>query len=58
MLCLLFFDSRVQYRNTKIQKKRVSTQRYNNFSLLKGLRRFFIGGLYELLLEAIYSDDL
>ena len=42
----------------KTQKKRTSTQRYSNFSLLKRLRRFLIGGLCGLLLNAIYLDNL
>ena len=42
----------------EIQKKRANIQRYNNPSLLKGFKRFFIDGLCRLLLEAGHLDNL
>jgi len=42
----------------KNKKERASTLRYNNFSLLKRFKRFFIGDLCELLLEARHLNDL
>jgi hypothetical protein len=48
MLCLLFFlllkkeKSYLSYRIPEKQKKRASTQRYNNLSLLKEFKIFFI----------------
>jgi hypothetical protein len=48
MLCLLFFlllkkaKSYLSYRIPEKQKKRDNTQRYNNLSLLKEFKIFFI----------------
>jgi hypothetical protein len=63
-LCLLFLvDGKkkwVEY-NTEIlktQKKRASTLRYINSSLLKGFKRFLTSGLYGLSLEARQLDGL
>jgi hypothetical protein len=40
------------------QKKITSTPRYNNSSLIEGFKRFIIGSLCGLLLEAGQLDDL
>ena len=61
MLCLLFSKRKVrkvQYRNTKIQKKRASTLRYNNLSFLEGFKRFLTGSSCGLPLEIKHLDDL
>ena len=44
--------------NWKTQKKRASTQRHINSSLLKEFKRFLTSGLYGLLLEVRHLDNL
>jgi len=59
MLYLLFFilcNGTEHLKN--IKEKKTSTQKYINPSFLKRFRRFFIGGLYGLLLETKHLDDL
>ena len=67
MLYLLFLGmrrydvSRVHYKKKKkliTQKKRASTQKYNNPFILKRFRILLISGSCGLLLEAKHLDDL
>jgi len=66
MLYLLFLEmrrydvSRVHYKKKelKTQKKRASTQKYNNPFILKRFRILLISGSCGLPLEAKHLDDL
>jgi hypothetical protein len=59
ILCLLFSVEKLhKLHNTwKIQKKRISTQRYNNLSFVNRSMKFFISGSCTLLLETEYLND-
>jgi hypothetical protein len=61
MLCLLFSKRKWVVHNIKTpktQKKRVSTLKYNNLSLLKEFMIFFTDGSCGLPLEVGHLDDL
>jgi hypothetical protein len=51
MLCLLFSKVKEYSTKTYKAKKKTSSLRYNNPSLLKGFMRFLTGSSCEILLE-------
>ena len=65
MQCLLFFVRLNEEKNyvsyikpEKHKNKRISTQRHNNPSLLKGFKRFLIGGSSGSPLKVEHLDVL
>ena len=48
----------IKYKTPESQKKKTSTKRYNNRSLLKGFKIFLIDGSFELPLETGHLNDL
>jgi hypothetical protein len=51
-------EKNIIHKNLKHKKKKASTIRYNNFSLLKVYMRLFTGDSCGLPLEAKYFDGL